>query len=190
MLPNTNSPIELIRGGFDVSELVKQLDRPDVWNRYPVRLYGPHSKLSDVWVRYNDWGNYDPHNPARFNDEHESVWYPVHTDIPAVISLVFDVMRNIQGERLGGVLITKIPPHEICKPHKDRGWHASTFEKWAISLQANEHQAFCFEEKVLRTNPGDLFTFDNSRLHWVVNDSDEPRMTLIMSVRRSTCLGV
>lgn len=189
MLPNTNSPIELIGTGYEVSELVDQLNNPAVWNRYPVRLYGPHSTLSDVWCRYNAWENYDPRNPAAFNEEHESVWYPIVEELPALKPLIYRVLIAIDAVRLGGVLITKIPPHELCKPHRDKGWHAQTFEKWAISLEANDKQAFCFEEKELRTKPGDLFTFDNSRMHWVVNDSDEPRMTLIMSVRRSICLG-
>jgi hypothetical protein len=189
LLPNTNSPIEWISSGFEVVELVRQLQNPGVWNRYPVRLYGPHSKLSDCWVRYNAWENYDPQNPGAFNEPHEAAWYPVVNDIPAVVPLVFDVMREVEAEHLGGVLITKIPPHELCKPHKDAGWHAREHEKFAVQLQSNDKQAFCFEAKELRTKPGDLFTFDNSRLHWVVNDSDEPRMTLIISIRRSPCLG-
>lgn len=188
MLPNTSSPIELIGSGYDVSALVEQL-RGDVWNRHPVRLYGPHSKLSDIWVRYNAWENYDPKCPARFNDEHEAVWYPVVEDIPAVKPIVFDVMNAVGGIELGGVLITKIPPHEICKPHIDSGWHATHYEKFAVQLQSNRHQGFCFEEKELRSMPGDLYTFDNSRLHWVVNNSDEDRMTLIICIRRATCPG-
>lgn len=187
--PNISSPIDRIASGFEVEELVEQLSAPGVWNRHPVRLYGPHSKLSDVWVRYNAWENYDPAKPAAFNEPHEAVWYPVIHDIPAVIPLVFDVMRDVEGERLGGILITRIPPHEICKPHKDTGWHATYYEKFAIQLQSNEHQAFCFEDKELYSKPGDLYTFDNSRLHWVVNNSDEDRMTLIICIRRSPCLG-
>lgn len=185
LLPNTNSPIELISSGYAVGDLVDQLQNPSVWNRHPIRLYGPHSKLSDIWVRYNAWENYDPQNPAAFNDPHEAVWYPVVKDLPAVFPLIERLTREVGAQQLGGVLITKIPPHEICKPHKDRGWHAEYYSKFAIQLQSNLNQAFCFEEKELRTMPGDVYEFDNSRLHWVVNNSDEPRMTLIVCLRRS-----
>jgi hypothetical protein len=30
--------------------------------------------------------------------------------LPAVRKIVFDVMHAVQGEKLGGVLITKVPP--------------------------------------------------------------------------------
>jgi Aspartyl/Asparaginyl beta-hydroxylase len=190
LLPNTSSPIELIGQGYEVSELVEQLQNPHVWDLYPARRYGPHSKLSDCWCRFNAWEHYDPEHPERFVEEHESVWYPVIDQLPALKPLVFSILTRIGAIKLAGVLITRIPAREICKPHKDRGWHALQHEKIALSLQANERQAFCFEEKELRTRPGDLFTFDNSRMHWVVNDSDEPRMTLIMNVRRALCPGV
>lgn len=183
-MPNTSLPIERIGTGYAVADLIEQL-KGDVWNRHPVRLYGPHSKLSDIWVRYNAWENYDRHSPAAFNEPHEAVWYPVVKDIPAVIPLVFDVMRAVEGEHLGGVLITKIPPFELCKPHRDAGWHATHYGKFAIQLAGNEKQAFCFEETQLSCEPGDLYTFDNSRLHWVVNNSAVDRMTLIICIRRS-----
>jgi len=189
LLPNTHSPIEKIGEGYYVDELVEQLQDPSLWNRHPVRLYGPHSKLSDIWCRFNAWENYDPEHPERFVEEHESVWYPVVEELPALKPLVFGVLTVLKATKLAGVLITKIPPHEICKPHKDAGWHALTHEKVAISLQANEDQAFCFEDQELRTKPGDLFTFDNSRMHWVVNNSDSDRTTLIMNIRRSSCPG-
>lgn len=187
MLPNTNSPIELIGGRYRVSGLVEQLQNPAVWNRHPVRLYGPHSKLSDIWVRFRDAEELTA--PERYAEAHESVWYPVIKDIPLVLPLVDEVMEAVGGQQLGGVLITKIPPHEICKPHRDTGWHATYYEKFAVQLQSNLNQAFCFEDKELRTMPGDLYTFDNSRLHWVVNNSDTDRMTLIICIRRLPCRG-
>src|SRR4051812_38007447 len=101
-MPSTSSPIELVSRGYDVSQLVEELKEPKVWNRYPVRLYGPHSNLSDVWVRYNDFANYDPKDPAKFNEPHDAVWYPVVSEIPSVLPLVFDVMHEVCGERLGG----------------------------------------------------------------------------------------
>jgi hypothetical protein len=36
----------------------------------------PHLAVSDIWVRYNDWSNFNGDIQA-FNAEHESSWYPV-----------------------------------------------------------------------------------------------------------------
>lgn len=136
-------------------------------------------------MRFNAWENFNPENPAEFIEQHESAWYPVVKEIPSVIPIVFDVMRDVRGTRLGGVLITKIPAGETCKPHRDGGWHAGYYEKFAVQLASAEGQAFCFESKSLSARPGELYTFDNSQTHWVVNHSPHDRMTLIICIRRS-----
>lgn len=179
--------IRLIDSGWPVSELVEQIEaNPSVWNRQRARttIYnGPHNTLSDIWVRYNDFKNFT--DLRQFNEEHESVWYPVAGEIPAAKELAMAMMSFVGGTRLGGVLITKIPPHDTCRPHIDGGWHSRYYEKFGVQLKANEKQAFCFEGERLVTQPGDVFTFDNSYLHWVTNDSDEDRMTLIICINRS-----
>jgi aspartyl/asparaginyl beta-hydroxylase (cupin superfamily) len=93
-------------------------------------------------------------------------------------------MRKVGGKQLGGVLITRIPSGGEVQPHVDHGWHAGHYEKFAVQLRGNQEQAFCFEDAELRPEPGDLYTFDNARLHWVTNDSDSERITLIVCIRR------
>lgn len=111
------------------------------------------------------------------------MWYPGSAKLPAVRKTVYDVMRAVEGDMLGGVLITKIPPGGRVEPHIDGGWHAGFYGKYAVQIKGNQDQAFCFEEAELRAEPGDLYTFDNSRLHWVTNDSDMDRITLIICIR-------
>lgn len=178
------TPIRSLGVAFDISALNSQIAaNPSVWNRHTTRLYSAHSGLSDIWVRYNAWENFT--DPQAFNGPHESVWYPVLAEIPAVKPLVLDVMRCVEGERLGGVLITKIPAGGECKPHRDGGWHATYYEKFAVQLASASGQAFCFENARLSAVPGELYTFDNSQTHFVINNSDQDRMTLIICIRRS-----
>ncbi len=179
--------IQTIASGFDVRPLRDQLARnPDAWDMHNGRTASyatPHKAVSDVWVRYNAWSNFHGDMQA-FNAEHESSWYPVIHQIPAAWSLCRRVMRYVGGHRLGGVLITRIPPGGEVKPHIDHGWHAGFYEKFAVQVAGNGKQAFCFEDSELRPEPGELYTFDNSRLHWVRNDSDSERITLIICIRR------
>lgn len=180
--------IRLLASGLHVDGLVKQLDaHPEAWNTHTQRTAAyatPHKQVDDIWVRYNDWANFDGDRVA-FNDEHTSVWYPVVGKIPDAWSLARRVMRLVNGRRLGGVLITRIPPGGEVKPHIDTGWHAGYYEKFAVQIKGNKEQAFCFEDGELRPEPGDLYTFDNSRTHWVRNDSDHERITLIICIRRA-----
>lgn len=175
-----------IAEGMDVMPLVLQIERhPELWNEHTPRTESyasPHTKIDDIWLRYNDWQNYDG-DMAAFNDVHDSVWYPSAHKLPAVRDLVFPIMARVQGERLGGVLISRIPPGGQVAPHVDGGWHADYYTKYAVQLKSAPGQAFCFEGEHLEPKPGDVYWFDNGHTHWVVNDSDQERMTLIICIR-------
>lgn len=175
------SPIRLLATGLPYGELHAQLlAAPHLWNRHRQRLEQyAHSDISDIWVRAAQ----DATNLQCFHEPHESVWYPAYYDLPALRPIIFNVMRLVEGERLGGVLITKIPPGASVKPHVDIGWHARYYDKFALQIAADEKQCFHFENASLVTMPGDLFTFDNSQVHWVTNDSDVDRITLIICIR-------
>lgn len=173
--------------GWPVGGLVSQLAAcPEAWNAHTQRTESydtPHRAVDDIWVRYNAWENFHG-DRAAFNGEHESSWYPVVGKIPDAWWLARKVCRHVGGKRLGGVLITRIPAGGEVKPHIDTGWHAGYYEKFAIQVKGNKDQAFCFEDRELRPEAGDLYTFDNSRMHWVRNDSDKERITLIICIRR------
>lgn len=187
MNEQTIKPINLLWSGVDVSGLVRDLEKnPQLWDANTFRRTegSPHLDLADIIVRYNDWANFNGDRVA-FNEEHDSVWWEAYAHLPSIRTLVFDLMRRLCGERLGMVLITRIPAGRSCKPHKDAGWHSRYYDKYAIQVKANEQQAFCFDECKLVTKPGDVFSFDNAFTHWVTNDSAEERITLIVSIRTS-----
>lgn len=179
--------IRYLGKGLDVTPLLMHLEgAPELWNQHRARTQsdgygGAHKQVSDIWVRFNPMRNYTG-DPSFFSEPHESEWYPAADMIP-VKPMVRKVMAIVGGERLGGVLITRIPAGGMVRPHVDDGWHARYYDKYAVQLEGNAKQAFCFEGESLSSEPGDLYTFDNSKLHWVTNDSDEERMTLIMCIR-------
>lgn len=181
--------IQHVAAGLPVDALIRQLDAaPELWNEHTLRTdryHSPHSDVSDIWVRFNAWENFDG-DPVKFTSTpHTSVWYPGVAKIPAAWSLARKVIRFVGGHKLGGVLITRIPPHGEVKPHIDSGWHASNYEKFAVQIKGNRDQVFYFEDAELRPEPGDLYAFDNSRLHGVRNESNDERITLIICLRRS-----
>ena len=174
--------------GVDVSKLAMAIKRqPELWNKHKQRLElyentGPHNGLSDIWVRYNDFDNFKG-DMAEFNSEHDSVWYPAYDMLPQVRDIVFPLMNAVEGERLGGVLITKIPPGKTCKPHVDGGWHAEYYDKYAVQIESSEGQAFHFHGESFVSMPGDVYWFDNSKTHWVTNESNQDRVTMIVCIK-------
>lgn len=172
--------IRLVASGWPVDGLRAALAaNPHLWDQQTARTSpegSPHHGLSDIWARFAD------PKTMREDGSHDSVWYEAADALP-VRDLVFPLMTMVRGERLGGVLITRIKPGQVCKPHTDPGWHARHYGKFAIQIDAAPEQAFHFEQESLVTKPGDVFWFDNSHTHWVTNDSQRDRITLIACIR-------
>lgn len=184
-------PIRILHHGVNVAPLLQQLDAaPELWDENIFRTelpsgmpdLNPHKKISDIIVRFNDWANWTGDRQA-FNEEHESVWWGAYDKLPYIQPLVFDLMRLHFAERLGMVLITRIPPHCNVGKHIDSGWHARYYLKFGLQLKSAPGQKFCFEGYSLETAPGDLFAFRNDITHWVENPTDEERITMIICLR-------
>jgi aspartyl/asparaginyl beta-hydroxylase len=168
---------------LNVNPLLEQIDRhPELWGQFGWRKnipQGPHSQMTDIWVRYNDIRNLGPH----FNDEHDPIWYPAYHKLPALKEIIYPLMAAVEGERLGGVLITRIPAGCGIAPHVDSSWHVDYYDKFYVQLKSKPGALFCCGEDRLNPKPGEVWRFDNRELHWVENNSDDDRMTLIVCIR-------
>ena len=183
-----------ISRGIDITPLLAQLEEnPDLWGQNGLRKRddSPHSGMSDIWVRYNDIARLT--DPRKFNDEHVPVWYPAWERLPALKPIVFDLMAKVQGEMIGGILITKIPSGQGIASHTDEGWHVEYFDKFYLSLKSESGAKFICEEgegETLEPKPGEIWRFDNRKSHRVENESGAERMTLIICIRTDLFRGV
>lgn len=176
-----------IAQGVNVMPLQTAINRqPHLFGQHGSRAsaYGsPHAAMSDIWVRYNDIANLDPANPAAFNEEHDAVWYPAYYALPQLRPILFDLMAYVDGERLGGVLITKTPPGGRIERHVDSGWHASYYDKFYLPIQNDGGATFNFEDGVIVPQLGDAYWFRNDVPHWVENRSERDRIALIVCIK-------
>jgi hypothetical protein len=53
-----------------------------------------------------------------------------------------------------GVLITRIKPGQICKPHTDPGWHARYYDKFAVQIEAAPEQCVSFRGRIAGDTTG------------------------------------
>lgn len=178
--------------GVDVKPLLAQLDaHPELWDEINMRRTGtgtPHGAMTDIWVRYRDIEpfrmNYDF---TGFNDEHFPVWYRAWEVLPALRPIVFNLMSEVDGEMLGGVMITKIPPGCRIERHVDHGWHVDYYKKFYLSIKSDPGSEFICDYggdvEALNPRPGDVYMFDNRKPHWVTNASSIDRITLICCIR-------
>lgn len=189
-------PFSKLNINFDVSELYSFLQACDLWDEYPQRrtaYNSPHSEMTDIWVRYKnpeqclktgDW--------SAFTEKHESDWLK---DISTIKDMCYKLMSFLDGEQLGGVLITKLPAGGKIAPHTDGGWHASYYDKYFVPIKNEKGAKFCFEDGEIEPEAGEVYAFRNDKLHWVENNSSEDRIAMIICIKQNklskegVCLG-
>ena len=176
-----------IAHNIDVIPLALAIARqPDLWNRQKERRCVPgtsHLDTSDIWIRFNDYKNSDqPYTD--FIGEHDSVWYDAYYQLPQLRPIIFSVMARCEAVRLGGVLITKIPPGKAVLPHTDRGWHPEYYNpKIYIPIVTNSAVLNRCEDEWVVMNAGEAWYINNTVEHEVINNGDSERITLIICMR-------
>lgn len=179
---------EIACNTLDITELQTQLiANYDEFDKYHYRRTfpnSPHAQMSDIWARYNDIKPFEEKGDLKgFEAEHDSIWYPVIKKIPAVKKVCFDLMYAVDGERLGGILITKLPPKGMIARHTDAGWHAQYYDKFYVPVLNEKGSVFCFDDGIIEPEYGDAWWFDNSNPHWVENNSNSDRIAMIVCIR-------
>jgi len=175
---------------IDVNELNCILENnPELWNRHTLRtenVNSPHYGCDDIWVRFNSIENLDKNDPLSMHDKHESVWYVSPLAIP-IGEIAKQIPHSCSDDELGGILITRIPAGGKVLRHNDAGrWHAEYYkDKYLISLLADENQAFCYDNERHITQVGHVYKFNNLADHWVENNSDKDRISLIICIRHN-----
>lgn len=178
-----------IADGIDVAPLLAQLDaHPELWNVHRERKTGPHTAMSDIWVRYFPRDVLT--TSEAYRTQHPFVFYPAW-DVLTALHPIVGKLAQIEGAHLlGGILITRIPPGCKIGWHHDRGsWHAEHFDrKIYLPLRANDRCVnFVGEEHAVMV-PGEAWFFDNLTDHAVENGGDTERITVIVCLRRFASL--
>lgn len=180
--------------GINILPLMHAIQRqPELWNENTLRtthLESPHTQVDDIWLRFNDLTSHEtlPKQEGQTEyagvlDDHESICYPAWFKLPEAQPIIFDLMRLVSGIRLGRVLITRLAPGKTITPHVDGGSHAAYYERYHCILQNLPGSNFRAGDEVVCMKPGELYWFDNSKEHEVINHSADDRVTLIIDIR-------
>lgn len=175
---------------FDVAPLLVQLAAaPDLWGQNRLRNLaqgGPHAEAPDIWVRYADVTKYGPDTYGRMADDPVHVWYPAWRRLPALRPIIFGLMAHVEGESIGGIWITKVPPGRQVYRHRDWGRHCDYHDKYYVTLQSHPAAGFFCDGdghfEGITPTPGECWLFDNHKPHWVENHSNVDRLTLIVCI--------
>jgi hypothetical protein len=177
--------------GVNYMPLLHAVQRqPELWNENKLRTThaaSPHTEVDDIWLRFNDLTPYKDATTtseyASVLDEHESICYPGWFKLPEAQIIIFDLMRMVQGVRLGRVLITRLAPGKRIAPHVDGGSHADYYERYHFILQNLPGSVFRAGDESITAQAGEVWWFDNKKEHEVVNNSADDKLALIIDIR-------
>lgn len=181
--------LTLISKDIPVHQLMEELNAaPQLWRTYTYRSDAPntpHAAVSDIWLRYNDLNNYAPSQMNEMMQEHDSLWYEAIDKLPAFKALANMLMGILQGERLGGILISRLPAGATIAAHVDTEWHSTYYKKFHLVLQGDNSVIYSGHDHLVN-QPGDLFYLDSSKPHGVLNLGTEDRIVVIVCIRQDS----
>lgn len=176
-----------LAANVNVTPLMVQIQRqPELWKAdtylrdYPQ---GPFEDVETIFLRFPPASVSELERGQK--DQHECVWMDGMLHLTAAKLLIFSLMSQVDGERLGRVMINKIRPGGVIYPHADTPVHATYWDRFHFVLNSSPGCLFrCGDERVeMRT--GDCWWFQNANEHEVQNNSGDDRVHLIVDVRTS-----
>lgn len=173
-----------IASNIDTTPILVALKHQEyLWNQNTLRTTHPgtpHTEIDDIWLRFQDLEVMDP---LEVIDSHESINYPAWLVLHRVRQIVFALMAQVEGERLGRVLITRLAPGKKIEPHVDGGDHAAYYKRYHLVLQTNDGVVFGCGGEICPTKRGEIWWFDNSLEHFVENNGGDDRIVLIADIK-------
>ena len=104
---------------------------------------------------------------------------------PGLADAVHDCAAKLQV-RLGGkivrLMLTELGPHGKISPHRDFGFGTLLVHRCHVPVITNPEVRFFIDGVANYLQAGTAYEFDNTLLHAVDNDSDQPRIHLMCDI--------
>lgn len=154
------------------------------WGEIPLRsnyaAESPHREVKDILLRFNTISQ----DVTKAFDDCESIAYPAWHEFDYIRGVALDLMRYVEGVRIGRVMLTRLPHSGRIHPHADQGAPAHYYERYHVVVGCGHGpNRFRIGDEWVDTRPGEVWWVNNSIEHEVVNESGEDRIHLIVDVR-------
>jgi hypothetical protein len=182
-----------------------------LWDQYTIRRsfskYSASRDVGTILLRFPQANSEDEYLD-KVCGELEAVNYPAFNTLFEARSIIFSLMNHVSGERLGRAFITKLQPGAKIFPHTDlipddlEGMPevdkdkcdllrklpqmALYYDRYHVVLNSQPGVIFrCGDEQVYMA-PGEVWWFDNTVEHEVINNSNDDRIHLIVDIKSGT----
>lgn len=184
---------QIIHNSFDVSRLLLSVNsQPELWNQHNLRTATegtPHREIDDIWLRMNDLEKCAQVGKENI-DHRESINYPALDKLPIARAFILQLMGLVGGERIGRCFISRMKPGGQIYPHVDIGDdltvyydNESYYSRFHIVLQGLPGSMFYAGDEEVCMRTGEVWWFDGTKEHSVVNNSADDRIHLVCDIR-------
>lgn len=182
-------------GNIDIVPLMVAINaNPQLWNQNTLRtqtLGTPHREIDDIWLRMNDLNKCaQAVESGAYFDHRESINYPAMAQLPQARTIIMALMNTVQGERIGRCMISRMAPGKRIYPHKDIGDDLTVYydnepyySRFHVVLQGLPGSIFIAGDEQVTMRTGEVWWFDGTQEHEVINNSVDDRIHLVCDIR-------
>lgn len=134
----------------------------------------PHTEVDDVLLRFG----------SKDGNELEAVDLPPMAKLPRAKEVIMNVMRLVNGSRLGRVIVTRLEPGKKILAHADvMGEYSKYYTRYHLVLQGMPGSLFTCGDETVNMLTGELWWFSHQDEHSVANNSRDDRVHMLIDVR-------
>lgn len=141
-------------------------------------LMGNLENTQTIFVRYfNDYKN----NKSEFWKDH-IVNHPLFDRYSVVTEKFLEKLKKHYNITNYICFFAKLSAHSNVGLHGDGGPFLEQCHRIHIPIKTNKDVFYIIENKKYNWTVGNIYEFDNTRIHGVLNDSDEDRIHLMFNI--------
>lgn len=176
------SNFKLLARDLPVEAALDELGGNPLWDAFTARQDAPGSAHHDtrcIVLRGPEVFTID----SVFNDM-EAVDYVTIEQLPAVAELARAALAKIRPGTLGRVMLAELKPDGHIDRHADEGAYAEHYDRFHVVLMSAEGNTFTNGDETIHMQDGELWQFNHRAEHEVHNNSNAPRIHLIIDARK------
>jgi quercetin dioxygenase-like cupin family protein len=166
--------------GLDVEPLLAAIEaKPELWqlNTTWKDSKTPTFRQTDsIHLR-------SPLKGSEGEDLYECLEQPAYKMLPESKRVIANVIHKVGAERIGQIVIDKLPAGESILPHSDVGGMAPYYNRFHVVLKTNPNVLFRSGNEWCHMGKGEVWWFDNAKVHEVQNRGDCDRIHMIVDLK-------
>lgn len=160
---------------IDVSQIVSELDaNKDLWKvddfykKYPIPIF---KEIDTLTLRYCKEGDIEGINSS------------IYHLFESVREEVSSAMFFMRAERIGAVMVNKLPPGASIPEHTDVNVNSMYYHRFHLVVETNDDVVTTVGGEEFKMNVGELWLFDYTKPHSFVNNGSTDRIHIVFDMK-------